>query len=265
MSIKFCSLSSGSSGNCQYIESENTRILIDAGFSGKKVENLLSSIDISPDTIDGILVTHEHIDHTLGVGVLSRRYNIPIYANSNTWIGMEKTIKSIKEEHTKIFKTREIFDIKDLNIYPINVYHDALEPVGYIIYYKNTKLSIITDTGIINDDIRDEIKNSNLYFMESNHDEEMLRNGRYPWPLKQRVMSEHGHLSNYDAGEILSDVLSGNEEIVVLAHLSQENNLPELAYKTVEERILSQGLDPFNDISLNISHRDKASEVYVLE
>ena len=199
MTIKFCSLSSGSSGNCQYIESDNTRILIDAGFSGKRVEGLLSSIDVSPNTIDAILVTHEHIDHTLGVGVLSRRYDIPIYANSNTWVGMETIIKSIKEKNTKVFNSNSVFDIKDLSIYPVDVCHDALEPVGYIIYYKNIKLSIITDTGRISDKIRNEIKNSDLYFMESNHDERMLR--ETPLAFKERIMSTHGHLSNDDAGD----------------------------------------------------------------
>jgi len=265
MAIKFCSLSSGSSGNCQYIETDNTRILIDAGFSGKKIESLLSSIGVNPSTIDGILVTHEHIDHTLGVGILSRRYNIPIYANSNTWVGMNTIIKSIKDENTKIFKTNSKFEIRDIDIHPINVFHDALEPVGYIIYNGNTKISVITDTGWINDSIRDEIRNSNLYYIESNHDVKMLREGSYPWALKQRIMSTHGHLSNADAGVVLGDVLSGNQEIVLLAHLSQDNNLPHLAYNTVRESILSQGLDVDNDISLGMSYRDKATCLYILK
>ncbi len=265
MSIKFCSLSSGSSGNCQYIETDNTRILIDAGFSGKKIEELLSSIDVKANTIDAIFVTHEHVDHTLGVGVFSRRYDIPIYANSNTWVGMTPIIKNIKEKNTKIFKTNYALDFNDLSILPISVSHDALDPVGYIIYYKKIKISVITDTGWINDNIRNEIKNSNLYFMESNHDIKMLREGSYPWHLKKRIMSTRGHLSNDAAGEILGDVLSGNGEIVVLAHLSQDNNLPELAYNTVRDGILSQGLDVDKDIRLNLSHRDKATCVYILE
>lgn len=259
MGIKFCSLSSGSSGNCQYIETENTRILIDAGFSGKKVESLLSSIDVDPTTIDGILVTHEHIDHTSGVGVLSRRYDIPIYANANTWIGMNSTIKAIKEKNTKIFTTNGNFDIKDIGIHPISVFHDALEPVGYVIFHGKSKLSIITDTGRINDAIRNEIKDSNLYFIESNHDLDMLSQGSYPWHLKKRIMSAHGHLSNDDAGLIMGDVLSGTGEIVLLGHLSQDNNLPELAYETVRKGIISQGIDADNDISLNISYRDRAT------
>lgn len=265
MSIKFCSLSSGSSGNCQYIETENTRILIDAGFSGKRIEALLSSIGVNPSTLDGILVTHEHIDHIMGVGIFSRRYDIPIFANSNTWIGMNPIIKAVKEKNTKIFKTNDNFEIKDITIHPIEVSHDSLEPVGYILYNGNTKISIITDTGYVNDNIKNEIKNSNLYYMESNHDVQMLREGNYPWVLKKRIMSTKGHLSNDAAGVVLGDVLAGKGEVVLLAHLSQDNNLPELAYKTVRESIMSQGLDVDNDIRLEMSFRDRTTCIYTFE
>lgn len=265
MSIKFCSLSSGSSGNCQYIETENTKILIDAGFSGKRIETLLSSIGVNPATLDAIFVTHEHIDHSMGVGVLSRRYDLPIYANENTWTGMEPIIKKVKEKNTKAFITEENLHIKDLTIYPFHVSHDALEPVGYVIFYKNVKLSIVTDTGWVNDNMKNKIKNSNLYFMESNHDTQMLRDGSYPWSLKQRIMSNKGHLSNHDAGNILGDVLSGNNEIVLLAHLSADNNIPRLAYDTVRMSILEQGLDVDNDIRLGMSFRDKTTCIYTLD
>jgi phosphoribosyl 1,2-cyclic phosphodiesterase len=264
MTFKFCSLSSGSSGNCQYIETENTKILIDAGFSGKRIEVLLKSVDVVPNDLDAILVTHEHIDHSSAVGILSRRYDIPIYANASTWIGMDPIIKKVKEENSKVFKTNEDFNIKDIGVRPINIFHDALEPVGYILYYKNTKISIITDTGWVNDNIKDEIKNSSLYFLESNHDLQMLREGSYPWELKKRIMSTHGHLSNSDAGMVLGEILSGNNEIVILAHLSQDNNLPELAYNTVRLGIISQGIDVDNDIRLGLSYRDRATCIYSL-
>ena len=264
MSIKFCSLSSGSSGNCQYIETENTKILIDAGFSGKKVESLLSSIGVCPTSLDAILVTHEHIDHTMGVGVLSRRYDIPIYANSNTWVGMEPIIKKIKEKNSKVFNTNKTFNLNDLSIHPFSISHDALEPVGYLIYHKNIKISIITDTGWVNDNMKENIKNSHLYFIESNHDVKMLREGSYPYYLKQRIMSNVGHLSNEDAGEVLGDVLSGNGEIVLLAHLSQDNNKPQLAYETVRNIILEQGLDVDNNIRLELSYRDRTTCIYSL-
>lgn len=264
MSIKFCSLSSGSSGNCQYIETKNTRILVDSGFSGKRVESLLSSIGVCPSTIDAVLVTHEHIDHTRGVGVLSRRYDFPIYANDNTWIGMEKIIGKVSEENTKVFISEEYFEIKDITIYPVNIFHDALEPVGYIFYYNKSKISIITDTGKVDDNMKSKIKGSDLYLMESNHDITMLKEGSYPWPLKQRILSPRGHLSNEDAGITLGDVISGRGETILLGHLSKDNNIPDLAHTTVKDILLKQGIDCKRDITLDLTYRDKVTKVYNL-
>lgn len=262
MNFKFCSLSSGSSGNCQYIETNKSRILIDAGFSGKRVEMLLDSIDIAPNTIDAIFVTHEHIDHAKGVGVLSRRYNIPIYANENTFLGMKKIIGKLKEENIKIFKTGENIEFKDLNIHPFHTFHDALEPVGYSINYKNKKISIITDTGWVNNEMIDTIKGSNLYFLESNHDIDMLKLGNYPYYLKQRIMSEKGHLSNEDAAMLLCDVLKKEKEVVLLCHLSNDNNIPSLALQTVTQTLKEKGIDVLKDLNLGLSHRDRATEVF---
>lgn len=264
MGIKFCSLSSGSSGNCQYIETKNTKIIIDAGFSGKTIEGLLSSIEVDPSSLDGIFVTHEHIDHIKGVGVLSRRFDIPIYANADTWVGMEKTIGKIKEENIKIFTTEKYFELKDISVYPLSIFHDALDPVGYIIYYKNKKISVVTDTGWVNDTMIDKIKDSHLYLMESNHDIKMLKEGSYPWPLKQRILSTRGHLSNDDCGRILGNILTGTGEIVLLGHLSQDNNLPDLALDTVKKSIENQGLNIGVDIMLGVSHRDRATEMFDL-
>lgn len=264
MEIKFCSLSSGSSGNCQYIETKNTRILIDGGFSGKRMEALLSSIGVCPSTLDGILVTHEHIDHIKGVGVFSRRYDLPIYANGNTWLGMERMIGKIQEKNIKVFISEEYLDIKDITVYPINIFHDALEPVGYIFFYNKIKISIITDTGWVNDNMKTKIKDSNLYLMESNHDITMLKEGSYPWPLKQRILSTKGHLSNDDAGRVLGEVISGKGEIVLLGHLSQDNNTPDLAHKTVKGLLLNQGIDTNKDITLDLTYRDKVTKVYNL-
>ena len=264
MEIKFCSLSSGSSGNCQYIETENSRILIDAGFSGKTIQGLLGSIGVDPTTIDAIFVTHEHIDHTKGVGVLSRRFDIPIYANADTWVGMEKTIGKIKEENIKVFSTEKYFDLKDITVYPLGIFHDAADPVGYILHNKNKKISVVTDTGWVNDSMIDKIKDSHLYFMESNHDITMLKEGSYPWPLKQRILSTKGHLSNDDCGRVLSNILTGTGEIVLLGHLSQDNNIPDLALETVKNCIINQGIDIERDIILGLSHRDRASEIFSL-
>ncbi len=264
MGIKFCSLSSGSSGNCQYIETDRIRILMDGGLSGKKIEGLLSSIDVCPTTIDSILVTHEHIDHIRGVGVLSRRYDIPIYANQNTWLNMERAIGEIKGKNIKIIESDKDFQLGDLDVHSFKVFHDAAEPVGYCIYHKNTKISIITDTGWVNDNMRNTIKDSSLYLMESNHDVKMLKEGKYPWHLKKRILSTNGHLSNLDAGKTLSEILRGNGEIVLLAHLSKENNTPSIAYETVRECMESYGINVHRDMDLGLTYRDRPTNVYTL-
>lgn len=264
MAIKFCSLSSGSSGNCQYIETKETKILIDAGFSGKKIEELLGEINVNPKDLDAILVTHEHIDHSKGVGILSRRHNIPVYANAKTWESMEKIIKTVKIENTKVFKTNKNIHIKDVLIHPFNLSHDALEPVGYIVFSGKKKLSFITDTGWVNEGVKKKISNSHLYFMESNHDVKMLMEGGYPWSLKKRIISPHGHLSNDDAGSILSEILRGENEIVLLAHLSKDNNDPNLAYNTVRNALIYQGFDVDNDVRLHMTNRDKKTEMFIL-
>ncbi len=265
MEFKFCSLSSGSSGNCQYIETKNSRIIIDAGLSGIAIEKLMSSKGVNPNSIDAIFVTHEHIDHSKGVGILSRRYNIPIYANADTWKAMETTIGKIKEENIKVFTTEQDFELRDLTIYPVGIFHDAADPVGYIVYYKNKKISVVTDTGWVNNNIIDSIRNSDLYLIESNHDIKMLKEGSYPWALKQRILSTRGHLSNDDCGRVLDNVLTGRGEIVLLGHLSQDNNIPELAFETARRGIEKLGIDIHKDIVLGLTHRDNATEVFSLK
>lgn len=262
MAIKFCSLASGSSGNCQYIETDHVKVLIDSGLSGKKVENLLKKIYVDPSTIDYILVTHEHKDHTKGVGILSRRYNIPIYANTNTWSGMKEDLGKLKTENILEFKTNEGFEIKDLAVLPFNIYHDSNEPVGFSFYHKNRKISYLTDTGRVDDNIKSRIKNSNLLMIESNHDVEMLKMGKYPWFLKQRVLSDNGHLSNESAGQLITEVLSGNNECVLLGHISKDNNFPELAYHTVKNIVTESGVNIEKDISIDLTYRELPTRVY---
>lgn len=264
MTVKFCSLSSGSSGNAQYIETKNTRILIDNGFSGKRLVELLGDIDVSPDTIDAILVTHEHVDHVRGVGVISRKFDIPIYGNANTWTGMEKKIGKIKEHNIKVFDTEDYLDIKDIEINPIHIFHDANEPVGYILRSGKVKISVVTDTGWVNTNMKEKLKGSNLCLLESNHDTNMLKNGSYPWPLKQRISSTRGHLSNDDAGLVLCETLEGKGEIVLLGHLSKDNNEPDLARRTVTNHLNLTGMDIDKDIRLEMTYRDKSTKLYCL-
>lgn len=264
MTVKFCSLSSGSSGNAQYIETRNTRILIDNGFSGKRLVELLGGIDVCPNTIDAILVTHEHVDHVRGVGVISRKYDIPIYGNAKTWEGMEKKIGKIKEHNIRVFDTEDYLDIKDIEVNPIHIFHDANEPVGYILRNGKVKISVLTDTGWVNTNMKEKLKGSDLCLLESNHDSNMLKNGSYPWPLKQRISSTRGHLSNDEAGLVLGETLEGKGEIVLLGHLSKDNNQPDLAYQTVRNHLNLTGMDIDKDIRLEMTYRDKRTKLYCL-
>lgn len=219
--MKFCSLYSGSSGNSIFIASDNTRVLIDAGLAGKKIDEALKHIGEEASSIDGIFITHEHIDHIKGVGVLSRKYDIPIYANDNTWAVMEKNIGKIKEHNIRIMDRRSSIAIKDLEIRSFNIPHDAIAPVGYTVSSGGKNASVVTDFGVFTEEIRDNIIDSDIILLESNHDINMLRMGPYPYNLKLRVLGENGHLSNEDCGNaIVSLIKSDKKKQIMLGHLS---------------------------------------------
>ncbi len=260
MKLKFCSLFSGSSGNCQYIKTENTTILVDAGLSGKKIQQEIVNIGEDPKKVDAIFITHEHVDHIQGAGIMSRRLNVPIYANRKTWEAMGTYIGDIKSENIKILD--ECAEVGDLSIMPFDISHDAAHPVGYNIFYKNKKISLVTDTGCTNDLIINSIMDSDLLLVESNHDEDMVLIGPYPWTLKRRVLGEFGHMSNDTAGSLISRVVRRGTEIVLLGHLSKENNFPQLAYKTVENILKENFIDVNPGICLEMTYRDKSSKVY---
>ena len=260
MKLKFCSLFSGSSGNCQYIKTENTTILVDAGLSGKKIQQEIVNIGEDPKKVDAIFITHEHIDHIQGAGIMSRRLNVPIYANRKTWEAMNTYIGDIKSENIKILD--ECAEVGDLSIIHFDISHDAANPVVYNIFYKNKKISLVTDTGCTNDLIINSIMDSDLLLVESNHDEDMVLIGPYPWTLKRRVLGEFGHMSNDTAGNLISRVVRRGTEIVLLGHLSKENNFPQLAYKTVENILKENFIDVNPGICLEMTYRDKSSRIY---
>lgn len=259
--MKFCSLFSGSSGNCTYIGTDKTHLLIDAGLSGIKIQKEMKKIEANPALVDGILVTHEHIDHIQSVGVLSRRFNIPVYASEMTWQAMFCRVGKIAAENIRVIEVDRPFSIKELSITPFNISHDAVEPFGFNVTDGIKKISLLTDTGCINDYIKRSISGFDLLLLETNHDVELLKAGSYPWPLKQRIMSEYGHLSNENAGYFLSDVLKKGGERVFLGHLSQENNFPELAYRTVVNILQENNIQMGIDVILNMTHRDRCAKI----
>lgn len=263
--MKFCSLYSGSSGNSIFIASDNTRVLIDAGLAGKKIDDALKHIGEESSSIDGIFITHEHIDHIKGVGVLSRKYDIPIYANDNTWAVMEKNIGKIKEHNIRIMDRRSSITINDLEIRSFNIPHDAIAPVGYTVSYAGKNASVVTDFGVFTEEIRDNIIDSDIILLESNHDVNMLRMGPYPYKLKLRVLGENGHLSNEDCGSAIVSLLKNDKKKqIVLGHLSGTNNHPDLAYQTVVDVLSANGIRPGDDVILQLASRHNPSEIILL-
>jgi phosphoribosyl 1,2-cyclic phosphodiesterase len=265
MFMEICSLYSGSSGNCIYIGNKRTKVLVDAGLSGKKVQEGLKSIGIEPNEINAIIITHEHDDHIKSAGILSRRFNIPIYANTNTWEAMINSLGDVKKENIKIFDGYNPFEIGDIGVVPYAIPHDAAAPCGYSFIYGTKKASIATDIGHASDIIKENIKDSNFILLEANHDVEMLKVGPYPYHLKKRVLSSYGHLSNEDAGNTIVEILNSKIKKVMLGHLSKINNYPELALRTVISVLEMNGIKDGKDIEIDIAHRDRASKLHVIK
>jgi phosphoribosyl 1,2-cyclic phosphodiesterase len=264
MGFRFCSLASGSSGNCQYIATEEFRVLLDVGLAGKRIVQGLESIGENAEKINGILVTHEHSDHIKGIGILSRRFNIPIYANTKTWEVMRNKIGVVQEENIRYFETGKPFEIGDISIKAFPISHDAVEPVAFSFHHDKAKISIATDLGYVSDEIKEEIQDADFLVLESNHDVNMLKMGSYPWYLKKRILGDHGHISNDTAGSVLADMVESNGSLrhVLLAHLSKENNFPELAFETVKEILTARKIKVGMDINIDLTYRDRVSKVY---
>ncbi len=252
MKLKFATIASSSSGNCVYVGTEYTNILIDAGLSGKKIEEGLRELELTGNDIDAVFVTHEHIDHVDGIGVLSRRYNIPIYATEGTWANMPSKVKAetIRPDFKRCVYADENTVFNDLLIKPFEIPHDAAEPVGYSIMTDKDKITIATDIGHISDVIKENVKGSSLLLLESNHDVDMLKNGSYAYNLKQRILSDYGHLSNINAGKFLSDFADSRLKYVFLGHLSKENNTPRVAFDTVKDIVTDSGIELGGDFDM---------------
>lgn len=263
--LKCCSLYSGSSGNCFFIQSENTKILIDAGVSCKKIETALQNdFNLSLNDFDAIFVTHEHIDHTKSLNLISSKYNLPVFASKGTWNALTEKTQKISNDNKKIFELDKSFEFKDLRIFPFSTPHDAAEPCGFNIYNGNSKISVATDLGYIDDKIFNNLKNSSFLMLESNYEPNILKVSSYPYRLKQRIMSNSGHLSNNDASDAISKLIDYGLKDVLLIHLSKENNIPEIAYETVIEKLknTNYSLDNFN---LNVAPRDNPSKIFSIQ
>lgn len=261
--LNFCSLYSGSSGNCLFVENNSTKILVDCGVSGKKVCEGLESIDKKIEDIDAIIVTHEHSDHVQSLGLISKKYNIPVYANTETWQAMPTQSQKILENNKKTFNNDNDFEIGNLLIHPFSTPHDAANPCGFNIYSEKRKISIATDLGHMDNVILENLKGSSFILLESNYDPEILKVSKYPYILKQRIAGPNGHLSNSTAGKTIGCLIQNDLKTVMLGHLSKENNFPELAYQTVVEELIGQNIDT-NEISLSVANRNNPTKIIEL-
>ena len=244
--MELCSIASGSSGNCICVGSDENHVLIDAGISGKRIENGLNSINLKTEEMQGVLVTHEHIDHISGLGD----------AILNT-----KSVGKIEESLFHAITPDQPFEIGDLLIEPISISHDAADPVAYKIKNEEKTAAVVTDLGTYDENMIDKIKNLDVLLLEANHDVHMLQVGSYPYQLKQRILGKKGHLSNELSGQLLGEVLHDHFNTVILGHLSKENNYAELAYETVRLEV-TMGENPYkgDDFPMYVAKRDAPSE-----
>ena len=263
--LNFCSLYSGSSGNSLFIESDNTKILIDAGMSCKKIEEALNIIEVDPCSINAILVTHEHSDHIKGISTISRKFDIPVFATKETFEAMPSQTEKLAQKNINFFNPSEKFYIDDLEILPFSIPHDAANPCGFnIIKDKTHQISIATDIGHMTKSILNHLEGSEFILLESNYDTEVLKCCSYPFNLKTRIASDTGHLSNTMAGKTISYLSkNGNLKTAMLGHLSKESNFPELAYQTVVDELISSCADN-NSVQLSVANRDCPSKLITL-
>jgi len=265
--MDFCSITSGSSGNCIYVGSDSAGILIDAGISGKRIEAGLNSIDRQTSEMQGILITHEHSDHIKGLGVLARRYHLPIYATGGT-IAAIKNCSSLGDIEESLFcriNSDETFTIADLEIQPFSISHDAAEPVAYRVNHQEESVGVVTDLGVYTDYTIEHLQGLDGILLEANHDINMLQVGSYPYYLKQRILGNRGHLSNENAGRLLCELLHDKLKTIVLGHLSRENNYEALAYETVCSEV-TMGDNPYRaaDFRIHVAKRDEASALLTI-
>jgi len=242
--LYFSVLASGSSGNSVFIKNKDVKILIDSGLSGKQIEKRLELIGEDPKGLKAIIISHEHSDHIRGAGVLSRRYNIPVYGNKKTIAASETCIK--KTFQTVFFESGVPFFIGQMKINPFSISHDAVDPCGFTIKAGNSKLGVATDLGFATALVKTRLKNCTGIVIEANHDPTLLESGPYPWFLKQRIKGRNGHLSNEDARNLLGEIADKNLKKIILGHLSKENNCPNKALSIVSQAIKNLKSEIFN-------------------
>ena len=266
MEMYFCPLYSGSSGNALFCQYGNTRLLIDAGKPGKAINEALAAIGVKPETISGILITHEHTDHIAGAGVMARKYHLPLYATPGTWRGIGDKIGTVSPDLKRDIAPGREFFLGDIGVAPFSIPHDAAQPVGFRLWGGSLSISTATDLGVFTQTVYEQISGSSLVLLESNHDPEMLRsNPHYAPSLKQRILGDRGHLSNDACAQALLSLIAGGTGSVILGHLSGENNTPSLALRVSETALSREGIEPGKDVRLEVALRDQVGDVYCIQ
>jgi len=235
--LSVCMLASGSKGNSIFISDGTASVLVDAGLSGSEIERRLKSKGISPKSLNALIVSHEHADHIKGVGILSRRFGIPVFISRKTRQSGAYLMGKLNDSLIHHFECGSDFNIGSLKIRPFSLSHDAEDPAGFTLSQNGTKIGIATDLGIATSMVKHHLKGCSMLIIEANHDPDMLINGPYPWPLKQRIRNRTGHLSNEESRELLGEIQDDRLSHVILAHLSETNNTPELASRVVGEAV----------------------------
>jgi len=246
-------LASGSTGNVAFFKFGHTQLLVDVGISARSIENKLAQIGVNAGNLDGVLITHEHIDHIKGLDVFIRRYHLPVFARAATWEAIACRHKLPAECCITI---EDEFSIGKVGVAAYSISHDAADPVGFAFYFRDQKWVIATDIGVITKSVLQALNGADLVVLEANHDRDMLKNGPYPRFLKQRIMGKYGHLSNDEAAAVLAKIGCRNKMQVFLAHLSQKNNLPGLALKTVNDHLQQKGVALGKDIKISLTYPD---------
>ncbi len=260
MSVEITILGSGSSGNCAYLETSETRLLIDAGFSGRQIRQRLTSIGKGPESLSGILITHEHSDHINGLVGLCSKLNIPVYCNRDTKDAMEYQLDC--KFDCRIFTTGETFEIGDVIVDTFSIPHDASDPVGFMLRTTAGKVGFLTDLGHATKLALERVRAANVLVLETNHDLKMLQESSRPWSLKQRIAGRHGHLSNTDAADAAQEIMSAELRHLYLGHLSRECNQPELAHRVIQERMDKIGA---NHVTVELTYQNTPCTTLRLE
>lgn len=265
--LKFISFGSGSSGNCYYLATATDGLMIDIGVGLRTLKKNCKDYGIQLASVKHLLITHDHADHIKSVGSFSYDYHLPVYATKAVHTGIDHNYcitRKVADEMRKYVTVGETFTLGEFTIRPFAVPHDASENVGYEIQVEDVTFVIITDAGSVTDEMKEIVSRADYLVIEANHDEEMVENGPYPAFLKKRILSASGHMSNKVCGQVIAENMTEKLKHVWLCHLSEENNHPELARKTVEAIMRSYGIIPGKDVELDVLKRTLPTGVYEL-